>query len=91
MLCRRGKPTDQQPQTGAIPGHRRGGDGHSIAAFFVVPRLHPQPPKSTKKNCGIGKKVWSDAASTGEMSGTDTGKNVSGNRSGNWTQKMGNP
>ena len=47
--------------------------------------------KVYKKNCGIGKKVWSDAASTGEMSGTDTGKNVSGNRSGNWTQKMGNP
>ena len=46
--------------------------------------------KVSKKNGAI-RGVWTDAVSTGGMSGTDAGKNRSGNRSGNWTQKMGNP
>ena len=42
-----------------------------------------------KKNCGTGKKIWIDSASTVGMSRTDTRKNGSGEKSGNWTQKNG--
>ena len=40
--------------------------------LFGRARGHPQPPKSTTKKCGMGKKVWRDTASTREMSRTDT-------------------
>ena len=42
--------------------------------------------KSPKKIDAI-RGAWTDAVSKGGMSGTDAGNN----RSGNWTQKMGNP